>query len=227
MTNLVLMFFLFIIYSFLGWIIECIYNYFDTGKLTDRGFLIGPWIPIYGVGSLLIIAFLTKYMNHPITLFVMSCVICSVLEYFTSFIMEGVFKNRWWDYSHKKFNLNGRICLETTIPFGFAGLGLCFIGQPTLLFLIHKIPFTVVTIISIILAIVFIIDLCVSFDIILNLKNVSKSIRVDSTEQITKKVKEILSKRGFLSRRLIQAFPKMKIKLPAIKKRRKKKSAKR
>lgn len=222
MANIVLLFFLFIVYSFLGWIIECIYNYYDTGKLANRGFLIGPWIPIYGIGSLLIITFLTKYMQHPITLFVMACVICSILEYFTSFFMEIIFKNRWWDYSHKKFNLNGRICLETTIPFGFAGLGLCYIGQPVLLFLIHKIPFIIIAIISIILAIIFLIDLCISFDIILNLKNISKNMRVDSTEQITKKVKEVLSKRGIFSRRLIQAFPKMKIKLPNIGKKKKK-----
>jgi uncharacterized membrane protein len=222
MANIVLLFFLFIVYSFLGWIIECIYNYYDTGKLANRGFLIGPWIPIYGIGSLLIIVFLTKYMQHPITLFVMACVICSILEYFTSFFMEIIFKNRWWDYSHKKFNLNGRICLETTIPFGFAGLGLCYIGQPVLLFLIHKIPFIIIAIISIILAIIFLIDLCISFDIILNLKNISKNMRVDSTEQITKKVKEVLSKRGIFSRRLIQAFPKMKIKLPNIRKKKKK-----
>lgn len=222
MANIVLLFFLFIVYSFLGWIIECIYNYYYTGKLANRGFLIGPWIPIYGIGSLLIIAFLTKYMQHPITLFVMACVICSILEYFTSFFMEIIFKNRWWDYSHKKFNLNGRICLETTIPFGFAGLGLCYIGQPVLLFLIHKIPFIIIAIISIILAIIFLIDLCISFDIILNLKNISKNMRVDSTEQITKKVKEVLSKRGIFSRRLIQAFPKMKIKLPNIRKKKKK-----
>ena len=161
-------------------------------------------------------------MQHPITLFVMACVICSILEYFTSFFMEIIFKNRWWDYSHKKFNLNGRICLETTIPFGFAGLGLCYIGQPVLLFLIHKIPFIIIAIISIILAIIFLIDLCISFDIILNLKNISKNMRVDSTEQITKKVKEVLSKRGIFSRRLIQAFPKMKIKLPNIRKKKKK-----
>lgn len=217
MNVVIILFFLFIIYSFLGWILECIYNYFETGKLINRGFLIGPWIPIYGVGSLLIITFLTKYIAHPITLFVMACVICSTLEYFTSLIMEVIFKNRWWDYSHRKFNLNGRICLETTIPFGLAGLGVCYLIEPILMYFIGQIPFTVITIIVVVLALIFIVDLCVSFDIIINLKNVSKNIKVDSTEQITKKVKEILTRKGFFSRRLIKAFPKMKIRLPKIK----------
>ena len=218
MKNMVILFFLFMIYSFIGWIVECIYNYFNTGKLTNRGFLIGPWIPIYGTGSLLIIFFLTKYVGHPITLFVMACVICSILEYFTSLIMELIFKNRWWDYSHKKFNLNGRICLETTIPFGLSGLGVCYLIQPTLLHLIHLISFKIIMIVSIILFIIFMIDLCISFDIIINLKNISKNIKVDSTDQITKNIREILSKRGIFSRRLIKAFPKMKINLPKIKK---------
>ena len=222
MKIIILLFFLFIIYSILGWIIECIYNYFDTGKLTNRGFLIGPWIPIYGIGSLIIITFLTKYIGHPITLFVMACVICLLLEYFTSLIMEIIFKNRWWDYSNKKFHINGRVCLETTIPFGLAGLGLCYIMQPLLMFWISYIPFTIITIISTILFVIFIIDSCISFDIIINLRNISKNIKVDSTEQITKKVREILSNRGILSKRLVQAFPKMKIKLPKLKKQKKK-----
>lgn len=222
MEKLVLYFILFIIYSFIGWIIDCLYDFFRKGKLINRGFLIGPLCPIYGVGSLLIVTLLSKYQSHPIALFILTAVLCATIEYFTSLIMELIFKNRWWDYSDFKFNLNGRICLETTIPFGLGGMGVIYISQPILMFLINKIPYIILLIVSIIIAVLLIVDICISFDIIINLKNISKNIKNDSTEHITKKVKAILSKRGLFSRRLIKAFPTMKIKITNIKKRKEK-----
>ena len=217
MEKLALLFFLFIIYSSLGWIMECIYEFVKTKKFVNRVFLIGPYCPIYGAGCLLIIILLEKYVNEPIILFIVACVICSVLEYFTSLIMEIIFKNRWWDYSNMKFNINGRVCLETTIPFGLAGLGVVYLLHPSVMFIVSKIPPTLLTLLSFILAIVFLIDICISFDIIINFKNISKNIKEDNTEAITKKVKSILETNGFLSKRLIHAFPKMKIKLPRLK----------
>ena len=221
MEKFVLYFILFIIYSFIGWIIDCSYEFFRQKKLINRGFLIGPICPVYGAGSLLIILLLSKYQSHPIALFILTCVLCATVEYFTSLIMELIFKNRWWDYSDYKFNLNGRICLETTIPFGIGGICIIYISQPILLFLLSKIPYIILLIIAIWLLVIMFIDVCISFDIILNFKKISKNIKTDSTEQITKKVKEILSKKNFLSRRLVKAFPSMIIKLPKIRKKRK------
>ena len=111
----------FIIYSFVGWIMETLFCFFVTKKMVNRGFLIGPICPIYGVGCMLLIFLLNKYINQPIALFALSIIVCSILEYFTSYIMEKLFKVRWWDYSDKKFNINGRICLETMVPFGILG----------------------------------------------------------------------------------------------------------
>ena len=217
MEKLVHYFILFIIYSFIGWIIDCLYEFFKQKKLINRGFLIGPICPIYGSGAILIIIFLSKYQAHPIALFVLTCVLCATIEYFTSLIMELIFKNRWWDYSNYKFNINGRICLETTIPFGLGGIGIIYLSQPLLTYLLNKIPYIILLLITIWITLTLIIDVFISFDIIINLKNISKNIKTDSTEQITKKVKEVLSTRDLLSRRLIKAFPTMKIKLSKIK----------
>lgn len=221
MEKLVILFLLFIIYSFLGWVMECTYEGIRNKKWINRGFLIGPCCPIYGVGVLLMIIFLRKYLDQPIILFIVSCVICSILEYFTSWIMEIIFKNRWWDYSDFKFNINGRICLETTIPFGIAGTFVSYILHPSIMFVVNKIPMMIIYILSIDFAIIFLIDLFISFDVIINLKNVSKNIKTDSTEKITKKAREILTKEGFLGRRLVQAFPKMKIRIPLLKRNKK------
>ena len=111
MTIFLYYFLLFIIYSFLGWCIESIYCMIEQRKVVSRGFLIGPYCPIYGWGALIMIFTLQRYLNDPIVLFVMGALVASVIEYITSLVMEKIFHARWWDYSHMKFNVNGRICL--------------------------------------------------------------------------------------------------------------------
>ena len=204
--SLGMLFLLFLIYSFLGWIMEMVVCYFATKKWVDRGFLIGPICPIYGSGCLLIILLLNKYLGDPLVLFVMAMLICSLLEYFTSYIMEKLFKARWWDYSHKKYNINGRICLDNILAFGILGLLMMFVINPFVVKMLGYISTNILNIVSLVLFIVFVVDLVVSLKIISGFKNVAKSIHKDSTEEITKKVKEILSKRGKLYKRLVSAF---------------------
>src|SRR5574344_2723105 len=133
-------FLLFMFYSFLGWIVEVVCKLIEKHKFINRGFLIGPYCPIYGWSCIFMILTLTKYENDPIILFLMAIVICSILEYFTSYFMELIFKTRWWDYSKKKYNINGRICLETMIPFGILGTIVIYIINPFFLGIINKIP---------------------------------------------------------------------------------------
>jgi len=200
------LFVIFIFYSFVGWIIESIYVYYCTKKIMNRGFLIGPCCPIYGFGCLIFILILPKYLDDPIVLFVLAATICSVLEYITSWIMEKLFKARWWDYSNKKFNINGRICLENAMGFGLGALLVMYIIHPFFKPIISSIPVNLYNIIAIILSIVFIVDLAVSLKIITGFKTVAKSIHKDSTEEITKKVREKLVSRGGLYKRLVSSF---------------------
>ena len=88
-----------------GWFIEIINGLIQTKKFVNRGFLIGPYCPIYGVGGILITLLLSKYYDDPIVLFFMGIAVCGILEYLTSYIMEKFFKARWWDYSKRKFRL--------------------------------------------------------------------------------------------------------------------------
>ena len=111
-------FLLFMLYSMIGWVMEVIYVYLTKRKLSDRGFFIGPYCPIYGVGCILIIILLSGFKKYPIVVFILAILISSVLEYFTSFLMEKLFKARWWDYTKAKYNLNGRICLDNSALFG-------------------------------------------------------------------------------------------------------------
>ena len=211
---------LFFIYSIFGWIMEVVCKLIEKKKFINRGFLIGPYCPIYGHGAILITLLLQKYINDPIALFIMGIVICSILEYLTSYFMEKIFHARWWDYSQRKFNINGRICLRTMIPFGLLGLFIMYVSNPFFFDVIEKIPNVTLNIICITLLVIFFIDNIVSFNIISNVNITSKKIK-DNTEEITeeiaedlnRKVKDILEKKSILHRRLIHAFPEMKMKL--------------
>lgn len=206
------LFILFMMYSFIGWIIEMVHQMLRDKKTINRGFLVGPYCPIYGFGAILMIVLLNRYLDEPITLFVMSIVIFSILEYFTSFIMEKLFKARWWDYTKYKFNINGRICLETMVPFGLGGLIAMYIVNPFFTQCLYKTPEVVLTIIYIILAIILIIDLALSSSIMVNITNTIKKVKKDNTEEITNKVKELLLQKNYLKKRIIKAFPKFNIK---------------
>ena len=212
---------MFIIYSFIGWIIEIITEYIHHKRFVNRGFLIGPYCPIYGVAAVLMILLLNKYLDDPIVLFVMAIIISSVIEYFASYIMEKLFNARWWDYSNNKFNINGRICLETMIPFGFAGIILMYFINPVIIKILLLIPTTLLNIISVIIFILLLLDMIISLKIILRFKNTTFTEEKDNTAEITKKVKETLMKKSKFNRRLIKSFPNLKV-IKKIKNNRKK-----
>ncbi len=206
------LFVLFIIYSFLGWIIETIYCSINDKKFANRGFLVGPICPIYGTAAILMIIFLQKYINEPLTLFVLAVVLCSVVEYIVSFIMEKLFNTRWWDYSKRLFNINGRICLSNAVCFGALGLLLLYFINPILLSLIFKMPLFLLNIIFISLLIIFLIDFIFSFSIISKFTKDAKLIKKDSSKDINEKIKEFLESKSILYNRLTKAFPNFIIK---------------
>ena len=212
------LFLLFIIYSIIGWILEVFYNLiFEDKKIVNRGFLIGPYCPIYGVGCLLILGLLFRYKSQPVGLFVLSMVICSLLEYITSYVMEKLFKARWWDYSDKRFNINGRICLETMIPFGIVSCLIIYIVNPFFVSILREVPGIDLTILFIVTSIIFIVDVITSFNVVNNFKRTVKKVSLeDKTEDINKYVKDILMKKSFLYRRLVIAFPRIETKLKVI-----------
>lgn len=185
-------------------------KYVQFGKFINRGFLIGPYCPIYGWGAIAITILLKRYTYDPLVLFIMSTLVCSIIEYFTSYFMEKKYHARWWDYSSKKFNINGRICLETLIPFGILGLLIMYVTNPMLFKIYQSMSEIVVHIISITLFIIFIVDNIISSNIISSVNVEGSKLVKDNTEEITEKVKQILREKSWLHRRLINAYPNLK-----------------
>jgi uncharacterized membrane protein len=210
--NLSLYFILFIIYSFIGWIGEVCLALYTKKKFINRGFLIGPYCPIYGVGAIVVTLLLNKYIDSPLVVFTLSVVICSIVEYFTSYILEKIFNTSWWDYSDNKFNLNGRICLRFMILFGIGCTIVIYITNPFLFNILNKIPNNILDIIAIILLVIFVSDLITSFIIIWKFKEIANDSHKDNTEKVTEFVrKKILDSQKALYKRIVNAFPRFKI----------------
>ncbi len=204
-------FLLFMTYAICGWIMEVTCKLIQYKRFINRGFLIGPYCPIYGYGAILITILLRKYTNDPVVLFFMAIIICGTLEYLTSYFMEKIFKARWWDYSQKKFNINGRVCLNTIIPFGLLGLFIMYVSNPFLIGKIEQLPEIALNILSSVLLVIYIVDNIVSGIVIRYVKKTEKDFgkELDNTEEMTKKVKEILQSKSVLHRRLLNAYPKL------------------
>lgn len=190
----------------------------EKKKFINRGFFIGPYCPIYGFSAIMMILILGRYNDDPFALFILSLVICTFFEYLTSFIMEKLFKARWWDYSDKTFNINGRVCLENSVFFGILGCSLILFVNPFITNILANVPDNIIDIFSVVLLVLFLIDNVFSFNIINKFKDTATSfIRKDNTEEISEKVKETLGKKSYLGKRLMEAFPNVKAILPELK----------
>ncbi|MCI8388506.1 MAG: putative ABC transporter permease [Clostridiales bacterium] len=159
LDNLILMFFIF---AFSGWVWEVIYIGVTEGVIAKRGMLHGPWLPIYGVGGILILLILSRFQAHPAAVFVLAVLMCGTMEYSTGLAVEYIFRCRWWDYSEKFMNINGRVCLEGLTLFGVTGtIATCKVG-PMLNDAIGKLHRQLHTFLNIVLSVAFILDLVFS-----------------------------------------------------------------
>ena len=159
-TSYVLYFF---IYSFIGYLVEVLNCSIIEKKIVNRGFLFGPILPIYGFGVLAIYCITRPVSDNLAATFFLSMIVCSILEYITSWCMEKLFGIKWWDYSSSdKFNLNGRICLRNCLLFGIAGIIVANQLQPFVETIINLIDPPIRLWFSIILLIILIIDFVAS-----------------------------------------------------------------
>ncbi len=197
----------FIIYSFIGWCLEVTCKLFQYKRFINRGFLIGPLCTIYGYGVIAIVFLIGKDTSDMLAVFLKAIFVCSLLEYFTSYFMEKMFNAKWWDYSTKKFNLNGRICLDTMIPFGILGCLVVYIIHPFVISLVNLIPNTLLNVLAGAILILFIVDNIISFIVTFKIKNHIKDDNKDNTEYIREEVLKWINNNSILYRRLKTSYP--------------------
>lgn len=204
------LFLLFFIYSFLGYIVESIsVSLMEKKVVWNRGFLVGPYIPIFGIGAMTMILTLQKYKDDIVALFIMSMVVCLTIEYLCSLVAEKIFKLRWWNYSDKLFNINGRICLQNGILFGIGGVLIVKYVNTWIENLILLLPNSLMVTLSIILTIIFVSDTILSLHTVIKFNSSFKRYSADNTQEVKKKILEELQ-RNFLLNRLVKAFPNAK-----------------
>lgn len=167
----------FVIYSFLGWAFESTVVSINTKKFVNRGFLSGPFCPIYAVGALSILFTLSFIKDNIIFLYIGGCVVATVLEYIIGYGMEKLFHTKWWDYSDKKFNLDGRICLTSSISWGFLAILMMYFIQPKVERFVNRIPINIGYIILIFLTAYFITDTIITVYNVINLNGKLEKIR--------------------------------------------------
>ena len=200
---------LFWIFAICGWIIEMIYCAIIDKKIVNRGFFIGPYCPIYGFGGVSMLLFL-PYKDNPLICFVLSMVTCTVIEYFASFLMEKMFKVRWWDYSNDSFNVNGRVCLQNALAFGALGVLVTRYVYPFFENILNSLSEITIWVMTIIILIITLIDIIISFKAMSRIKgiiekNLESLKNIDATANIKKLIKENL-KLGYFEERLIKTY---------------------
>lgn len=124
----------FVFFSIIGFISEVIYC--SLNKRKSGKALYGPWCPLYGLGGLLIISIVSHVPENMFIIYIVSVLVASFTEYLVSVILEMIFDMKWWDYSFKKFNLNGRICLENSLLFGVLGILIFYFYLPLKVYMI-------------------------------------------------------------------------------------------
>ena len=164
--------FFFYFYCFFGWVFESTYVSVKSRKFVNRGFMRGPFLPIYGSGAIMMLVVSMPFQDNLILTYLAGCVGATVLEFVTGTVMEALFKVRYWDYSNQKFNYKGHICLGSTLAWGFLTIFITEFLHRGVEKLVFSIPDLIITILTIALTIVILVDFTLSFKAALDLRDV-------------------------------------------------------
>lgn len=153
---------IFLFWGIIGWLIEAVDMRIEAGEFQNRGFLHMPLCPIYGLGMAAGSMALSSVKDSYLILFVFGVVFCSVVEYIVGGILEKLFHSKWWDYSHMRYNIKGRVCLRNAVLFGFGAIAVFHYVEPMVENVIRWIPAHIRAAVSMVFWIVFTVDLVAS-----------------------------------------------------------------
>lgn len=191
----------FYIYSFFGWCIESSYVSIQKKKFVNRGFMRGPFLPLYGSGAVLLLFVTIPVRDSLILSFIFGAAAATVLEYITGACMEALFKVRYWDYSNNPFNLHGYVCLGTSLAWGFLTIVMLRIVHEPVEHLVLSINQTVQDILAAVLTVYVTADMALSFRAALDIRAM--------LEKMTRVKEEMEKMQGRLDAMIAFAGPKM------------------
>lgn len=205
---------LFFCYSVAGWCMEVTLKYIQFHRFINRGFLIGPYCPIYGSGAVVVTVLVGGTIGDGAgyaETFLASFVLCGALEYFVSWYMEKLFHARWWDYSQKPMNLHGRIWIGNLILFGLGGVAIVKCIDPPLMAGIQELPEWLLYTLAIATAAIMVSDNIASHIAFNLVKKEIDGVDADDSEEISTKVRQLLKEDPILLRRIGEAYPNLKV----------------
>lgn len=164
--------FFFYFYCFFGWIFESTYVSIKSRHFVNRGFMRGPFLPIYGSGAIMMLVVSMPFQDNLILIYLAGCVGATLLELVTGMTMEALFKVRYWDYSNQKFNYKGHICLSSTIAWGFLTIFMTQFLHKGVEKLVLSIPYNILTILTVVLSVYIVADFTLSFKAAMDLRDV-------------------------------------------------------
>lgn len=183
---------LFLFYAFLGWCAEVAYAAVKTGTFVNRGMVNGPVCPIYGFGVLLVLLLLRPLVFHPPLLFLGAALLTTLLEFLCGWLLEKLFREKWWDYSDQPCNLKGYVCLKFSLLWGLACLPVVYLLHPALLLLLEclcgKLPFRILLAL---LCLLFAVDVTVT---LLELAKLPR--RLQAIEDTQRRIRELSGRIG-------------------------------
>lgn len=183
----------FMLYSFLGWAMESAFVSVSNKKWVNRGFISGPFCPIYGTGAVLIIIFLTPVTGSALRLFLGGMLIATVVEYAIAAILERLFHATWWDYSHMRFQIKGRVCLRRSVEWGLLSMVLMWEIQPRIAAFVAQIPRTIGEYIGVALLMYIIADTSVTVSNVLRLRE-----KLAHLNEVGQQLRERLESIGYI-----------------------------
>lgn len=201
---------LFFVFSVLGWCMEVFLKYIQYHHFINRGFLIGPYCPIYGSGIVFItvmVSILSGMESSVGTTFSISFIGYGILEYAVSYYLEKKFHARWWDYSTKPMNLHGRIWIGNLFLFGIGGTLVIEVINPIMYSLFDRIPERSLYALSSLIVFVMSADYLTSHFVMKFVKSSVENSEADNTESISKEIKLLMSNKSILYRRIADAYP--------------------
>lgn len=174
--------FFFYFYCFFGWCFESAYVSLKCRKPVNRGFLRGPFLPLYGSGAIMMLVVSMPFRDNLFLVYIAGCIGATVLEYVTGVTMEALFKVRYWDYSKNSFNFQGHICLWSSLAWGALTILMTEVLHKLVEQLVLKIPSQVLTVVTLALTAVIFADFALSFKAALDLRDVLVKMEKAKTE---------------------------------------------
>ena len=180
----------FYFYCIFGWVFESTYVSLRTHKLTNRGFMKGPWLPLYGSGAILVLLVTLPYADHPVGVYFAGMIAATILEYITGVVMVKLFKVRYWDYSYKKIQFQGHICLSSSLAWGGLSLLMVYVIHPPIVKFIDMWNENVVNILT------FIVTICMAYDFA-NAFREAMDLRalIIQAEELKKRMEEVVAEK--------------------------------